>query len=42
MTIRLNLTSSNKGIYYYYYYYYPCYHLYAEYLQLYTWNKPRF
>jgi len=25
--------------YYYYYYYYPCYHLYAWYLQLYTWNK---
>jgi len=33
--------------YYYYYYYYHhhhhlCYHLYASYLQLYTWNKPRF
>ena len=28
--------------YYYYYYYCPCYHLYTRYLQLYTWNKPRF
>jgi len=40
--------------YYYYYYYcrrrhhhhhhhhHPCYHLYAGYLQLYTWNKPCF
>ena len=26
----------------YYYYYYPCNHLYAGYLQLYTWNKPCF
>jgi len=26
----------------YYYYYYICYHLYAGYLQLYTWNKPCF
>jgi len=26
--------------YYYCYYYYPCYHLYAGYLQLYTWNEP--
>ena len=25
-----------------YYYYYPCYHIYAGYLQLYTWNKPCF
>jgi len=25
---------------YYYHYYYPCYHLYAGYLQLCTWNKP--
>jgi len=26
----------------YYCYYYICYHLYAEYLQLHTWNKPCF
>ena len=25
---------------YYYYNYYICFHLYARYLQLYTWNKP--
>jgi len=23
-------------------YCYPCYHVYARYLQLYTWNKPCF
>ena len=26
---------------YNYYYYHPCYHLYARYLQFYTWHKPR-
>jgi len=35
------LRNNNNNNNYYYYYYYP-YHLYAGYLQLYTWNKPRF
>jgi hypothetical protein len=41
--------SQYLACWYYYYYYYnhhhhhhPCYHLYAVYLQLYTWNKPCF
>jgi len=28
--------------YYHHHHHHPCYHLYARYLQLYTWNKPRF
>ena len=28
--------------YYYHHHHHLCYHLYASYLQLYTWNKPRF
>jgi len=48
--VLLILTLINTYYYYYYYYYhhhhhhhyYPCYHLYAGYLQLYTWNKPCF
>ena len=34
--------SSFTSYYYYYYHHHPCYSLYARYLQLRTWNKPRF
>ena len=39
ITSRPLLRSFLMYYYYYYYYYYP-HHLYAGYLQLYTWNKP--